>query len=53
MADTLDAAIEALRRQHFYDEMAKSETRLRSDPSMWSEYLDERDAWLNPDSALA
>ena len=49
MADTLDDALEALRRQQFYAEMARAEAALRDDPSGWRQYAAERDAWLNPD----
>lgn len=51
MAETLDDALEALRREHFYKGMADAEEALRSDPARWAEYLAERDAWLNPDLA--
>lgn len=51
MADTLDAALESLRRQQFYEAMAKAEERLRSDPVAWDAYARDRDAWLNPDLA--
>ena len=49
MADTLDAALESLRRQRFYEEMASAETRLRADPAAWATYVAERDGWLNAD----
>lgn len=49
MADTLDAALEALRRQHFYAEMAEAEERLRADPARWAEYTQDRDEWLTAD----
>ena len=49
MADTFDAALEALRRNQFFEQMAEAEARLRSDPAAWAAYLSERDAWLNPD----
>ena len=51
MAQTLDDALEALRREHFYRGMADAEEALRSDPARWAEYVAERDAWLNPDLA--
>ena len=47
MADTFDAALEALRRNQFYEQMAEAEARLRSDPQAWADYLAQRDAWLN------
>lgn len=49
MADTLDAALESLRRQRFYEAMMTAEARLRSDPAAWNAYVQDRDAWLNPD----
>lgn len=49
MTDTLDAALEALRRDHFYRAMASAEAELEKDPAAWAEYLDERDRWLGAD----
>jgi hypothetical protein len=49
MSDTLDAALEALRREEFYRSMAEAEAALRADPAAHAEYLAERDAWLEPD----
>lgn len=49
MADTLDAALESLRRERFYEEMAAAERPLGSDPDALAAYVDERDAWLSPD----
>lgn len=49
MADTLDAALESLRREHFYAEMAAAEQRLRLDPAAWSAYVQQRDSWLDAD----
>ncbi len=49
MAATLDAALEALRRDQFYKTMADAERALRSDEARWAEYVAERDTWLNPD----
>lgn len=51
MADTLDDALEALRREQFYRTMADAEAALRRDPSGWAEYISERDAWLDADLA--
>ncbi|MGB3411505.1 MAG: hypothetical protein WBA45_09930 [Microthrixaceae bacterium] len=48
MADTLDAALSALRRNQFYEGMAKAAAELRDDPEAWAEYIAERDEWLNP-----
>jgi cyclopropane fatty-acyl-phospholipid synthase-like methyltransferase len=49
MADTLDAALESLRRQQFYDAMVSAEAQLRRDPAAWDAYVRDRDAWLNVD----
>lgn len=49
MAETLDAALESLRRERFYGEMAAAERRLRDEPAAWERFVAERDAWLNPD----
>ena len=49
MADTLDAALESLRRQRFYEEMAEAESRLQADPAAWAAYSTERDSWLDAD----
>lgn len=51
MADTLDAALESLRRERFYEEMAAAEQRLRADPAAWETYVRERESWLDPDLA--
>ena len=51
MTETLDAALEALRRDQFYRSMAAAEAELRSDPVAWAEYLAERDAWLGAELA--
>lgn len=49
MTDTLDAALEALRRDQFYRSMAAAEAELRADPDAWAEYAAERGAWLGAD----
>jgi hypothetical protein len=49
MADTLDAALEALRRNLFYEQMAQAEVALQQTPEKWSAYVEERDAWLHSD----
>ncbi|HRE00238.1 MAG TPA: hypothetical protein PLV68_02995, partial [Ilumatobacteraceae bacterium] len=46
MAETLDAALETLRRDEFYRQMAMAEQRLRADSVAWAEYSAERDEWL-------
>lgn len=51
MADTLDDALETLRRDQFYRRMADAEQALRADPVRWAEYVAERDAWLDFDIA--
>lgn len=47
MADTFDAAMTALRRELFYQQMAKAETALQADEASWSDYVEERNQWLN------
>lgn len=47
MAETLDAALESLRRHRFYEEMASAEASLRADPERWTQYVAERDEWLD------
>ena len=49
LAATLDAALEALRRDDFYRRMAYAEDRLRSDPDAWASYQRERGEWLDAD----
>lgn len=49
MTETLDAALESLRRDQFYRGMAAAESDVRANPAAWSRYLAERDAWLNAD----
>ncbi len=51
MAATLDDALESLRRDQFYRNMANAEQDLQSDPEQWANYVEERDAWLNADLA--
>lgn len=46
MTDTLDAAMLALKRELFYERMAAAESRLQSDAEGWTEYVAERDLWL-------
>lgn len=53
MADTLDAALESLRRERFYEGMAAAEQSLRADAEAWDTYVRERDTWLNPDLAAS
>jgi predicted transcriptional regulator len=49
MTDALDAALDSLKREQFYREMASAEAALRKDPKGWEQYLQERDNWLNAD----
>lgn len=49
MADTLDDALEALRRDRFYQAMAAAEADLRADPERFAAYIAERDDWLTAD----
>ncbi len=47
MTDTLDQALEALRREDFYRSMADAEASLRADTEAWDHHVDQRDTWLN------
>jgi len=47
MADTLDAALEALHRDEFYRSMADAERTLRADTDGCAEFERERDQWFN------
>lgn len=49
MTETLDAALESLRCDQFYCEMAAAASALRSQPEEWARYITERDAWLTAD----
>ena len=49
MSDTLDDALEALRRDHFYRSMAEAEAAVLADPVALASFTAERDAWLEPD----
>ena len=49
MTETLDAALESLRRDQFFRAMADAESTLRAQPDRWSQYVAERDTWLNAD----
>lgn len=49
MSETLDAALEALRRADFCRAMAEAETRLRAQPEQLLSYARERDEWLSAD----
>ena len=49
ITETLDAALEALRRDQFYASMAAAEETLRADPESFATYVRERDTWLNAD----
>ncbi len=53
MADTLDQALEALRRARFYGAMSTAEQQLRADPEAWAAYTRERDEWLEPEAGGA
>ena len=46
MTETLDDALDALRRDQFYRSMTTAEAELRSDPDAYLEYVAERDSWL-------
>ena len=46
MTETLDAALEALRRNEFYRLMADTELELRSDAEAWAGFAHDRNQWL-------
>ena len=46
LTETLDAALEALKRQQFYEQMAQAEADLREEGDSWDDFVRERDAWL-------
>ncbi|MGD9793707.1 MAG: hypothetical protein AB7V43_09520 [Acidimicrobiia bacterium] len=45
LTDTLRDALEALRREEFYESLARSEDALRADPAAWADYLVEAEMW--------
>lgn len=47
MTETLDAALESLRRDEFYRGMAGAEQALRGQPDAWTQFVAERDEWLS------
>jgi len=50
MTETLDAALEALRRDDFYRAMSDAEQQLRTDHDAWAEFEHDRDQWLDAKS---
>ncbi len=49
MTDTLDAALNSLRRHQFFQEMALAQDALRADPPALAEYTNQHVEWLNAD----
>jgi len=47
MIATLDAALEALRRQDFFEAMANAEQELKARPDDWAAYQAEARPWLD------
>lgn len=47
MAETFDAALTALRRELFYEQMARAETAPQADEAAWSDFTLERTQWLD------
>jgi hypothetical protein len=45
MTDVLDKALDAYRRQLFFEQMNAGYAELRSDPDAWAEHLAERKLW--------
>lgn len=41
LTDTMRDALEALRREEFYDALARSEAALRANPAAWADYRAE------------
>ena len=38
-------ALEALRREEFYESLARSEAAMRADTAAWAEYVAEAEMW--------
>lgn len=51
ISQTLDDALASLRREDFFARMARAEADLQAEPAQWRAYVEERDAWLEPDLA--
>jgi len=47
MSETFDAAMKALRRELFYEQMAQAESALQADEAAWAEFILERNQWLD------
>ncbi len=47
MIDTLDAALEALRRQDFFAAMERAEIEMRADSDAWNAYQGDARPWLD------
>jgi predicted transcriptional regulator len=51
VAETLDAALETLRREQFYAAMAAAEANIAAHLDTFASLFEERAAWLNPNLA--
>jgi predicted transcriptional regulator len=51
MAETLDAALETLRREQFYAAMAAAEANVAANRDTFAPFIQEREAWLNANLA--
>ena len=49
MQETLSVAVERLAREQFFKELDDDYARLRADPVLWQQELDEREAWQSFD----
>jgi predicted transcriptional regulator len=45
MTEVLDKALDAYRRQVFFEQMNAGYAELRADPAAWAEHLAERELW--------
>jgi hypothetical protein len=45
MADVLDKALDAYRRQVFFEQLNAGYAEMRADPEAWAEHLAERKLW--------
>lgn len=46
-ADVIAEALEALEQREFWSAVDAGYERLRQDPEAWSDYVNERDEWVN------
>lgn len=46
-AEIIAEAMEALEKREFWSAVGAGYTRLQQDPDAWSEYVNERDEWVD------